>query len=352
MLDKDNFKDLLNYILVIGLFILAFLIIKPIIYSIIYGILLAFIIYPIYKFTLKKVKSENISAFIVCLVLLVILILLATVILGSLLNQILNLYVSLQKTDLVTVVTNSLPEFLASSEISTNLVDYINSSISKLLAKFASDLGNFVLNLPSIMLQIIVVFIILFFCLRDGEKAFEYFRSLSPLKKEVQDKFFLHFKDITYSVLVGQIVIGIIQGIVAGIGYFMFGVPNALLLTVLTIIIGIIPVIGPWLVWIPIDIYLFVIGRTGAGIGLLIYGLILINWIDTLIRPLIVSRRTQINPAVILIGMIGGLFVFGVLGLIIGPLILAYVLLVLELYRKQKFGDDIIFKKIEDYRMF
>jgi predicted PurR-regulated permease PerM len=67
---------------------------------------------------------------------------------------------------------------------------------------------------------------------------------------------------------------------------------------------------------------------------------------------MIVSRRTQINPAIVLIGMIGGIYVFGILGLIIGPLILAYVILIVELYRKKSYGDDIIFKKIKDYNPF
>ncbi len=349
MLDKDNFKELLNYILVIGLFIIAFIVIKPIIFAIIYGVLFAYVLYPVYKYTLSKIKNENASAFIICMGLLFILLIFTSIILGSLLNQVLSLYSSLQKTNLTNIIQSSLPDFF-SSELSTNMVSSINSSISKLLAKFASSIGDFVLDLPSFILQILVVFLILFYSLKDGEKAFEYIKSLSPLKKEVQEKFFQHFKNITKSVLVGQIVVGIFQGIIAGIGYFIFGVPNALLLTLLTMIIGIIPIIGPWLVWIPIDIYLFAIGRTGAGLGLLIYGLFLINWIDTIIRPLIVSRKTQINPAVILIGMIGGLFVFGILGLILGPLILAYVLLVIEIYRKQKFDENIIFKKIDDFK--
>ena len=172
------------------------------------------------------------------------------------------------------------------------------------------------------------------------------------MKKDVQTRFFQHFKDITNSVLIGQVVVGIIQGVVAGIGYFIFGVPNALLMTLITMIIGIIPIIGPWLVWIPIDIYLFSIDRTGAGLGLFIYGLFLINWVDTIIRPMIVARRTQINPAIVLIGMIGGLYVFGILGLIIGPLILGYVILIFELYRKKSYGDNIMFKKIKDYNPF
>jgi len=350
MLDKNNFKELLNYILVIGLFIIAFIVIKPIIFAIIYGVLIAYVLYPIYKYTLSKTKSENTSAFIICIGLLIILIIFTSIILGSLLNQIINFYLVLQETDLTNVIQNSLPDFVFSYESSTNIVISINSSISKLLAKLASNIGNFVLNLPSFLLQILVVFIILFYSLKDGEKAFEYIKSLLPLKKEIQERFFQHFKNITQSVLVGQIVVGIIQGIIAGIGYFIFKVPNALLLTILTMIIGVIPIIGPWLVWIPIDIYLFVVGRTGAGLGLLIYGLFLINWIDAIIRPLIVSRKTQINPAVVLIGMIGGLFVFGILGLILGPLILAYVLLVIEIYRKQKFDENVIFKKIDDFK--
>jgi len=349
MLKGDNFKELLNYILVIGLFIFAFLIIRPIFFSIIYGLLIAYILYPLYKFTLRKIKNENISALIICLGLFVLITILFSIILGSIFNQLLNFYVAFQKFNLTNLINNLLP---ISSDISVNIANSIEISFSALLSKYTSAIGDFIINLPSLLLQLLVVFLILFYSLRDGDQAFKYLRSLSPLNKETQAKFSQHFKDITKSVLVGQIVVGLIQGIIAGVGYFIFGVPNALLLTALTMIIGIIPIIGPWLVWIPIDIYLFGIGRMGAGFGLLIYGLLLINWIDTIIRPIIVSRRTQINPAIILIGMIGGLYVFGILGLIIGPLILAYVILVLEVYRKQSFGDNIIFKKIKDYNPF
>ena len=138
------------------------------------------------------------------------------------------------------------------------------------------------------------------------------------------------------------------QGLVAGIGYFILGVPNAIFLTILTIIASIIPVVGSWLIWVPVDIYLFATGHFWAGIILLIYGTFLISLIDNFIRLIIVSRKTQINQGIVMIGMIGGIFVFGVIGLIIGPLILAYVLLVLELYRKHTLGESIIFKKCED----
>ncbi len=346
MLDKEMFKNLITLALIAGLFILAIMIIKPVAMSILFGILLAYILYPVYKWVLSKLKNENLSALLICAGLIAIILFAGWLIFSSLANQAVDLYFSLQNTNLANVVSEILPNFL-SSELSSNLAGSLNSFISNMLANSLSKFTSFILNLPVIMLQLFIVVFVFFFSLRDGKKGVEYMKSLSHLGKETQEKFFKQFKDITNSVLLGQVVIGIAQGIIAGIGYFIFGVPNALILTILTMFVGIIPLIGPWLVWLPVDIYLFMVGRTGAGIGLLIYGLVIISWIDVFIRPLMVSRKTEINSAIVIIGMLGGLFVFGILGLIIGPLVLAYVLLVIELYRKKTFGEDIIFKKVE-----
>jgi predicted PurR-regulated permease PerM len=334
MLNKENVKDLLIYILLLGLILLAILIIKPILGSIVYGILLAYIFYPVYKIILSKLKNENLSAFIVCLGILILIIGIIAIIISTLFKEIISLYLLVQETDLIAIIKETLPPFLASSEISSTLVSAINSSLSNLLSSYLGKMSHFLLNIPTIILQLFVVLLIFFFALKDGIKALEYIKSISPLKKETHEKFFKHLKNITQSVLLGQILSGVLQGIFAGIGYFIFGVPNALLLTVLTVVIGVIPIIGPWFVWVPVGIYLIATGRDVAGIGLLIYGLIIISWIDNFVRPIIVSKRTKINTAIVLIGMIGGLFAFGILGLIIGPLILAYILLAIELYRK------------------
>lgn len=349
MIKEDTFKDLLNYMLIIILFILTFFIIKPLFFSIVYGLLAAYILYPLHKFTLRKVKNNSLSALIICLLLLILLLVFFSVILGTIFSQLINFYHVSQKIDIVSLAKSLFP---LSEEISKNVADSIKSSLSSLLSKYVGYIGDFILNIPDLIIQLFVVFLILFYALKDGEQAFKYFKSLSPLKKETQEKFFKHFKDITNSVLIGHVIVGVIQGIVSGIGYFIFGIPNALLLTALTIILSILPFIGPWLVWVPVDIYLFAIGRTNAGLGLLIYGLLVVGWIDAIIRPLIVSRRTQINPAIVLVGMLGGIYVFGILGFIIGPLTLAYVILVLEVYRKHSLGESIIFKNPSDFNPF
>ncbi len=347
MLEKKDFNNLITYVLLLGLSILAILVIKPIIISIIYGILLGYVFYPVYKRVLSRTKNKNLAAFLVCVGLSILILVFASLILGSLLKQVIDFSTTLEKTDIINLIRETVPNFLSSSEGSTRMIDSMNSSLSDLFARLVSGLTNLILDIPAMMLQLFIIIFVFYFSLRDGKEAVEYLKSISPLKKEVQEKFFNHFRDITNSVLVGQVVIGAIQGIIAGIFYFIFGVPNALLLTVLTMLVGVIPIIGPWLVWVPVDIYLFAMGKTVSGVLLLIFGLVLINSIDTILRPLIVSRRTEINSGIVLIGMIGGLFAFGILGLIIGPLVLAYVLLVIEIYRKSTIGDDLIFKKVK-----
>ncbi|MBT4166367.1 AI-2E family transporter [archaeon] len=346
MLNKENVKDLLIYILLLGLFLLAIVIIKPIIGAIIYGILLAYIFHPIYKIILSKLKSKNLSASIVCLGVLAIVIGLIIIIISSLFKEIISLYLMFQQTDLINIIKEALPPFIASSEISSTFVSAINNSLLNLLSLYLSKISKLLLNIPAIILQLFVVFLIFFFALKDGTKALGYIKSISPLKKETHEKFFKYLRDITKSVLLGQILSGLLQGVFAGIGYFIFGVPNALLLTLLTIIMAIIPIIGPWFIWVPVVVYLYATGRNIAATGLFIYGLVIVSWIDNFVRPVIVSKRTKVNTAIVIIGMIGGLFAFGILGLIIGPLILAYILLAIELYRKNTLDkDSIIFEK-------
>jgi len=345
MFDKITFKSTITIVLILGLFILAGIIIKPVIFAIISGILLAYLLHPLYRLILRKTKKEYLSAALVCLLLLIFIFGAVILILGSLINQAISFYFALQNNNLSEILVKNLPDFL-SNELSTTIAGSLNTFISKALAYGLSKSGDFILNIPVILLQLFVAIFIFFFALKDGKKAVEYIKSLDILEKENQEKFFIQFKNVTYAVLIGHIVVGVIQGLVAGFGFFIFKVPNALLLTFFTMLVAIIPFIGAWLGWIPVVIYLFLVGRTEAGLGLLIYGVLIVSLIDNILRTIIVSRRTKINSAIVVIGMIGGLFAFGILGLIIGPLVLAYVLLVIELYRKKNLKNGpIVFKE-------
>jgi len=338
MKDK-NIKDIINYILVAILFILAFLIIYKVIFAIIYGLLLAYISYPLHKWLSNKTKSKFLSAFFVCVFVFAILLTLIIISIGTLFKQIIDIYLFFQKTDITKIFKEILPEFISSSEISENVASYLSSYVSNILASSLKQINEYFSNLPNLLIQLAVLIFTFFFSLKDGDVAIDYLKSIANFKKETEEKFLKSFKEVTNSVLIGQIFVGIIQGIAAGIGFFILGIQNVTLLTILTIIASMIPLIGAWIVWVPIDVYLFLTGRIAEGFGLLIYGTLVVSLLDNILKPVIVSKRTKINTGIVTIGMLGGYLLIGFTGFILGPLILSYVLLVLEIYKKDNYEE-------------
>jgi predicted PurR-regulated permease PerM len=334
MIDKKSTDKFIIIILVAILFIVAFIILRELIVSIFYGLILAYILHPIQRRVSKKIKNETLSALIVSIVFFVIVIFAALLIITSLINQTTSLFNSFQNVDLKGVITKILPKSMSTGSSDT-IIGSLNSYITNFATGLENKAKNFFLDTPRLLLDLIITIFVFFFALRDGKKLLEYIRSLSPFKTETTERIIKRFREVTSSVLLGQVLVGLLQGIVCGIGYFIFGVPNLVVLIYITIIVSLIPFAGHGLVWVPVDIYLFVIGRTTAGIGFLIYGLIVITAVENLSRPIFVSRKTHINTGIIIIGMMGGLLTIGFSGLILGPLILSYILLMFDIYKKE-----------------
>jgi predicted PurR-regulated permease PerM len=331
----EYFKKISSTIIIVGLVVLSYLLLKPILMSIVIGIILAFIFTPIYDWVNKHIKMKNFTAFLMCLLLVLIIVLPLWYLAPVMINQSIKFYMASQQIDFITPLQKIFPSVFQSETFSAEIASTLRSFVTKTTNSMMNSLSNIILNFPTIFLQFIVVFFTFFFVLRDKENLISYIQSLIPFSKEVEKKLFKSSKDITVSVLYGQVVIGIVQGLVAGAGFFLFKVPNALLLTALAALAGIFPIIGTTIVWIPVAIYLVLAGNTFGALGVIIFGLIS-SIIENLVKPVFVSRRTQMNSSIILIGMIGGLFLFGIMGVILGPLILAYLLIILEVYRDKR----------------
>ena len=334
MVNEKIFKKLIVFGSVLALLILSFIILWPILLSLVIGLILAYIFYPLYYLVLRVVKEKNISSLIIVLLILFLLFLPLWFLFPVVSRQLFDIYTYSQKIDFSAITGKILPE-----AVSTDTIVFINTFISKLVSSILSGVTDSLMDIPNLLLQAVVILFVFFFAMRDGEKLKEYVKSISPFTPLFEGHISRQFKDITNSVLYGFFIVGIIQGIVTGIGLFIFGVPQPLILTIVAIIAAIIPVVGAWIVWIPAAIYLFIQGHTGAAIGLALYGAILVSWIDNIIRPYLISRKINISSAVVLVGMIGGLMVFGILGLLLGPLILSYLIILLDAYREKKLKD-------------
>lgn len=334
-MDDNYSKKIVATIILAVLIVLSFLLLKPILLSIIFGIILAFVFSPVYDWFYKRLKSRNLSAFLICILLLVLIILPIWFLTPVIVNQSIKIYLASQQMDFVTPIKSIFPDLFTSEAFSAEIGSVIHSFVTRVTNAMMNSFSKLILNFPTIFLQLLVVFFVLFFVLKDKKELVAYIQSLLPFSKEVEKRLFKSSKDITISVLYGQVVIGMLQGLVAGLGFFIFKVPNALLLTILASLAGIFPIIGTAIIWVPVLIYLLIAGNTFAALGVLFFGLISTT-IENFLKPVFVSKRTNMNTSLILIGMIGGLFLFGILGIILGPLILAYLLIVLELYRDKR----------------
>lgn len=334
-MDEAYYNKIMATIILIILIVVAFLAIRPILLSIIFGIILAFIFNPVYNLFLKATKSKNASAFLICLLVILLIVVPLWFLTPVLAEQAFKIYLGVQQIDFVTPLKSFFSSLFPSEALSTEIGSILQSFVNKMINSLLGSLSKVILNFPVILLQSVVVFSTLFFVLRDRESIISYIQSLLPFSKEIEKKLFESSKGITSSVIYGQIIIGLIQGIIAGLGFFIFGVPNALFYALLAVLLGVLPIVGTALVWVPIAVYVLITGDTFSALGILAFGLFS-STIDNFLRPIIVSKRTDIPSSIVLIGMVGGVFLFGVLGIILGPLVLAYLLIILELYRKKK----------------
>lgn len=337
IMDESYFKKSGTLMILFLLIVLSFLILKPIILSITVGVILSVIFAPVYDRVFKITKSKNFSSTIICLILIILILLPIWFLTPIFIKQSMEVFIFSQQMDFTTPLKSIFPSLFASEEFSEQVGSILLSFVTNATNSIVNSFSKVILNFPTLFFQMVVVFFTLFFVLKDKEQFLDYIKSLSPFSKNVEEKFFKSSRDITLSVIYGQVLIGIIQGIITGLGFFIFNVNNALFLTLLASLAGIFPVIGTTIIWLPVAIYLFIGDSTIAALGIVAFGLVSSS-IDNILRPMIVSKRTRMHPLVLLIGMIGGLFFFGILGFILGPLIIAYILIILETYRKEPSG--------------
>ncbi len=205
-----------------------------------------------------------------------------------------------------------------------NVVAWIGSSAFGLIGTAARLALNF-----------IIAFFGLYYLLLYPDKAWGLARSYIPFSEENVERLRQRFRDVTYSTLLGTMLVAVIQGTLVGAAFYVLGLSNALFWGFVTAIFAILPIVGSGLVWGPGAVALVLDGRLGAGIALLAWGVVVVGMVDNLIRPVVYRRWAQIHPMITLVGAIAGVKYFGILGILIGPLTLSYFFELIRMYREE-----------------
>ena len=193
----------------------------------------------------------------------------------------------------------------------------------------------FLQGIFSFGVNIVMLLFILYFMLIGGTRMENYCRTLLPFNATVARNVMSEIYMIVRSNAIGIPLIALVQGSIAYLGYVICGVPSALFWGVVTCFATILPVIGTGLVWVPLAGYLAVDGRWGAGIGLMIYGVVVITQSDNVIRFVLQKKMADTHPVVTILGVLVGLPLFGFMGVIFGPLMLAMFIFFVHIFKRK-----------------
>lgn len=204
-----------------------------------------------------------------------------------------------------------------------------------LISWLSSQFFTFVGSATSAALNLVIAFFGLYYMLRSGEEMWAVSRGYIPFSFETSDALRDRFFQVTEAMLLGTALVAVVQGSLVGIGFAIVGLSDPLFWATITAFASVLPVLGSALVWLPAVFVLLAQGRYGGAITMLVIGGVLASNIDNLIRPLVYKRVSNIHPMITLVGAFAGVRYFGLVGLLLGPLGIAYLFELLHFYRTE-----------------
>lgn len=252
----------------------------------------------------------------------------ATFALFGVIEEVASVQTLIQETNL-TAVEQSVEE-LTGVEIA--LEDYFNRGVSQIQSYVASQLPNVVGGLTLAMINIAILFFTLYYGFKDGESFVNGFFKMLPFSDEHRRR----LRDRSYSVfsgvLYGQLFVAVLQGILGGLSFFIFGVSGPIFWGMIMAFLSFIPLLGTPIIWLPTSIFLFLSGDIFSAVGIFVFNAVITSNIDTVLKPKLIGDRTQMHPLLVVLSIFGGLSLFGVVGFVLGPVLVSASYLIIQFY--------------------
>jgi len=334
--------------LIVLVFLLGYLnyqVWKPFLTPIAWAIVLSILFYPLYAFLLKLLRQRAAtSALVLCLVL--------TLILGPL-SYLTFLLVKEIKTLSETMTSGKLdaiknlvqyPSVMAAIEKVTSLLNIrvhevdqaVMDQISQLGKELIGGLTRGIREILTVAFHFIIMAFSIFFFLKDGPTLFKKVREYLPFSENQKERLEQRVRDLIISTIYGGVIVAMVQGTLGGIAFAIVGITSPILWGAMMALASFLPVVGPFIIWVPASIYLLVEGAIFRGILLAVMGTFGISLVDNLLRPLIIGNRTKMPFLAIFFSVLGGIRLFGIIGFVMGPMVLVLFLSVIEIFRSME----------------
>lgn len=235
----------------------------------------------------------------------------------------------------------ALKAFAHNVESATGITLYNPDTVQNAARKAAEALPSLLTGTANFVTNLLLMFFIMYYMLIHGRKMEKYLGNFIPLKNSNLEILSNETNLMIRANAIGIPLLAVIQGLVAMLGYYIFGISEFGVWAFVTGIASLIPIVGTGLVWVPLTVYLLSTGQNWQGIGLGIYSLALITNVDYVARITVLRKIGDVHPLITIIGVIVGLSMFGFLGLIFGPLLVSYFIVLVTIYRNEFFSEPI-----------
>jgi predicted PurR-regulated permease PerM len=328
-------------LLLLAVSVAGFLLIKPFLGAIFIAALIALIFQKPYNFLLKKIKSKSVASAIMLLIVTITIVIPIIFISGLVAGEISSIVMKSTENDsstqqsiqkvVNTVINNPVvdmalshaEEFTSGPQLTDAIKNVANASLGFVKGAYTKVING--------VISIFVMFFTLFYFFIDGKRLVKKIMDLSPMRNAHEQELINEFTSMTRATLKGTVVIGTIQGLIGGVAFAIAGVVSPILWTVVMVVLGIIPAVGAALVIFPAAIVMLLLGNVWEGIFLLGTG-VFVSTIDNFLRPKLVGKDTQMHSLAVFFATIGGLKLFGLIGFIVGPIIIALMLAMWKIY--------------------
>lgn len=315
--------------------------------AIVLALLIASVLYPMYAWVKRLFGGrEVLGSLFMILFILTVLVLPVSWFVGTLSNEAFEFYNKTRDSVSLSQIQQTLEGDsvwaqrirkwgkMAGLEITPETVEGLASSLGKKIGLFLySQISPLASNLLSFLVHFFLMMLTIYYLFRDGGRLREYIFQLVPMPKEQLEKVTDKFQEMGKAIIVGNGLSGIIQGILGGFGFFIFGMGSPFLWGTVMAFTAFLPIVGVSAVFIPATAILMLQGKVGTAIAYLIYNMTYSSIMEYLVKPRLIGQGMKMNQLLVFIGILGGMTLFGILGLVYGPLIITIFLTLAEIYR-------------------
>ncbi len=343
---KNNQQKISAYFLLallLGTGVVLFEMVKLFLVPVVLAATFAGLFYPLYRKLLQWTRGrDGLSALACCLVLLIGLLIPAYIVADLVLQESLHLYQSAGKWTTTflngndrTDIYERLNQYELLHDLALNTIDWqqpLQDGLKTIAGWATSFINTTSRGTLQLVAHLFITLFTMFYFFRDGERLIKRLREFSPLDARYERSLIERFASVSRATIKGTLLIGLIQGSLGGLMLWAFGFSSPALWGVVMVVLSVIPLVGTWMVLYPAGLFEILSGHLWSGIAIVLITALIISSIDNIVRPYVVGRDTGMHDLLVFFSTLGGLSVFGVMGFIIGPVLAALFVALLEFY--------------------